>query len=394
MDPITEELAALCRIARHQPRDERLVVFVTHLPMGRELKLAQGLAALGYRLVLVCTAPPAADTRCFERIHVTNNLAELARICASYAPLSFHVFSSWQYQTALLLLRLRPGPVVLDIYDAFIGTCCPGSGWNGLVPQEQLCLVNADGLCCRSLESQLARRQGCRFGGPRLFLPDGCWDTPPAGGIRKRDDGLHVVYIGNLHLTADPTHPMAVHPWLATELGRQGVHYHIYPSPKNFDDAQVRALFDAHAGLLRANPYYHVHAPVAPERLIEELGQYHFGHVFLSRQIRGIDDGVYNDAKYATCMSNKIFDYIDAELVSLLPPNRLIAFLMRRYRAGFTVEENEIATLGDRLRAIDPTTARNSLRAARRVFGVQGMAGRLAGLYRAASDCLKRKMNA
>lgn len=385
-------LSMLSSVVQVRPRNSKLVVLVSKRAMPREMKIAHGLRANGFRVVFVTCAARAADADAFDVVHLIQNVEELVQTCSLYAPLAFHVFCSWDYEYACALLKYRPGPIVIDIYDGLSGILNPASVWMKLVPQELFCLHNGDGFCCRSLESQVPRRQGIAFGGPRIYFSDGCWNTLSESDVRFRDDGIHVVYVGNLNANAAVDSPFAVHPWLAEVLRQQGIHYHVYPTPLHFGETEIRRMMSVYRNVLSENPYFHLHDPVAPEKVCQEISQYHFGHVFLTKALHSLPCETYLESKFDRCTTNKIFDYVDAGLFTLLSPSRLIATTGERYGFGRRVDLQDLDAIGDWMRAQDPQDLRRRVAMARSRLDVAKDAARLPSFYHRVERVFREKL--
>ena len=153
-------------IAARRPRQSNQIVFVSDRPSSREAKLAHGLRQAGWQVVLLYKTPPAFEAaRYFQHAHGYRDEWEALAWCARYRPVAFHVFSTWEFDVAARLVRHRPGKIVFDDYDVMVGMLREeyvGRDFRRQVALERYCLENADGLCCRSLETQFAKRHlGC-----------------------------------------------------------------------------------------------------------------------------------------------------------------------------------------------------------------------------------------
>lgn len=332
---------AACR-----PLTPRQVVFVSDFPCSREAKLAYGLQQVGWEVILLYGKGPNFDAiKYFKEIQQYRNRWEALNLAARYTPVVYHVFSRWYFDTAATLVRYRPGKIVFDDYDVMAGMLTEEhlDKYNNRekLEQERYCLENADGLCCRSLETQYAKRHlGYRFRGKRLLLLDCCWadgvcSYPPAA-VQEGD--LHVAYSGNLPV-ADPADPEDIseniHYEVAALLSRHRVHYHVYPSDRRLAEMCAPRILNYLAA--HGDPsYVHIHEPCSADDLTAELSHYHCGLHVLPLNVEGYMRQ-YTQEKFRYSTTNKIFDYLDAGLFVVIHPGAFQRFLVRRYRVGSSV---------------------------------------------------------
>ena len=154
-------IRAAMAVAR-QPRTPRHVVFISDLPRSREVKLAYGLSQAGWQVTLLYKELPTFDaTRYFADSQQYQEPWEALKLAACYTPVAYHVFSNWNFNVAATLIRYKPGKIVFDDYDVMAGVVKDDflhKNYPGQLELERSCLENADGLCCRGLELQYAKR--------------------------------------------------------------------------------------------------------------------------------------------------------------------------------------------------------------------------------------------
>ncbi len=371
-------------------RDRDLIVLVADLPGPRVAKIALALKRAGKRIVLLSqTAPTFHSSHVIDEIHQVRDPAAAVAMAARYRPLVYHVFASWSFDIARALIEAKPGPIVFDDYDVLSGimTVRQDAFYTPLIPREEYCLRNADGICCRCLETQIPwkgwRRNGISLPPRKLFL-DGCWadllDSPrfvPAGPLPAEP---HVVYVGNL-VTADDSadDPFNFHFWLAERFARDRIHYHIYPPESFSENFSLRYRF--YLDHMKKNPYFHFHHPVACDALSAELSQYDFGILILSRDVRGLPNDDYTSAKYDVCIGNKVFDYFDAELPILVHPGRFTRAVATRYGGAVTLRPDDLDRPRGFLESLDYPALRQGARASRNRYALSRHTDDLIAFY-------------
>ncbi|HYD70498.1 hypothetical protein [Azospirillum sp.] len=382
--PLVPELAALCRQAFSRPRRHDLVVFVANNPFGRVAKAALALRAQGISTVLLHHQPPKFNAaRYFVETHAYRSPQEAVALACRYAPLAYHLFVSWEHVTPAFFIRHRPGPVVFDDYDVLAGILQPTHPAAAVIPLERFSLENADGLCCRSLEAQVAKRHlGYRLKGPSLLFLDGCWNRSDLPERPRRDPAeIHIAYCGNFgveKLAANDA--TAIHLGLARQWATQRIHYHLYPAPMGQQTA-FEEVYSDYLALEAATPYFHLHRPVPAERLLEELSQYDYGIHLSSRKLDTLADDAYNEHKHPYCTTNKLFDYFDAGLPVLGPSTGFISFVANRYGAGVMLTPAHLPRLRRFLEALSHENLRRRALETRARYAVAAHGGRLARFY-------------
>jgi hypothetical protein len=366
------------------------VVFVSDEPGSREAKLAYGLRQLGWQTILLHKVRPNFDpARFFSEYYCYDTPQSAVRQACRYRPIVYHVFANWQFATAAELIRYRPGPVIFDDYDVFGGIM--GESFlaerRRQVEYERFCLEQANGLICRSLETQSPRRMGYRFRGPRLLLLDGCWGTNlnPTAELRFPLKDIHLVYCGNVPMTctAQAQHFASV----IGRLGDHGIHLHIYPSPDAWAD--TRRSNHIRFAATRADNL-HLHEPVPPEHLPAELAPYHAGIVVASFFAESYDQ-MYGPTKCVYATTNKLFDYFDAGLPVLLSSSKFQHFLVRHFGCGVILRGNDAEQFATEIRAIeDWSRLRLAAQAAAQQLSVVRLAERLVTFYGALNPTLKK----
>lgn len=403
-DDRTEALHLLERRRTTGVGDPQEVVIVSNAPRAREAKIAHALKRAGWKVVLLHRGSPSFDaSRYFDEVRPFDHEWAALRTACDYSPAAFHVMVHTDYRVAELFVRHRPGVVVVDSYDMVAGMYTKEylAGRPELIEEadrERFCLEGADGLCCRCLETDfLDERLRYRLP-PRILVPDGCWNAkrtnapspapPPLtkGGMGGSAE-LHLVYAGKADFGSDRSERFAAcgcNPELFRRLACQGLHLHLYPSPEQVvQNAQEQLA--AYRDLDESSPHFHLHQPVAADRLADELSQYDAAlSVYPELPApSGLPWSITAD-KLRCCTSNKFYDYLDAGLpiIHNAPARSFLAGIVQRHGVGIDVSDWPLDEWAQRLHRLDLAAIRKRLPAARAAHDAAGHGNRLAEFYR------------
>ena len=318
----------------------KLAVFISDLPRWREAKLAQSLRRLGWNVVLLFRyslrfAPEKYFDACYWYWTPDDALAAARAWKADI----YHMFTQLNYETAEVVLRDRPGSVVVDPYDIFEGTF--ENEFYTALPRmlerrgkESAVLTCADGICSRDLMVQ-APRHRLNLCTPSVFFPEFCWNDQTVKLSEKlhcRDGELHVVFGSSIVLkTSDGEYTYESYHWLAKILNENAVHFHIYPM---IHPDELESLKREFSQLERDLPYFHLHEPVYGDEWLTELSQYDVGVCFTFADAAGMPKKITTDVGLNTGLGNKISDYLDAGLVMLTSTGGISGWLTSRYGFG------------------------------------------------------------
>ena len=325
--------------ARRRARSDRTLVFVSDAPRMREAKLAKGLRAAGWDVTLLYGRRPGFDLDYyFTRAEGYRDPWDALDRASRLSPVAFHVFVALQYHLASEFVRHRPGPVVIDSSDVLQGM---KSSWYhrkylpGQAALERFCLEQADGICSRDLQVQYLKRVlGYRFKGKVLFFPD---LTIPETEARRPaiKDGrgeIHVALIGIIGLERFQPYWKDAHVLkIAQALARDRVHFHLYgTAPMQWQGYEY--TYADYLALARETPYFHLHRPVPLTQLLEELRSYDFG-IHVAGPRLHFDYGRHSGhtrASYDCTVTNRHFDYLQAQLPIILHNGRLASWVVSR----------------------------------------------------------------
>ena len=379
------------RSASRGLRTPRLVVFISDWPRVREAKLAHGLKLLGWKVVLLYMQEPLFDWRLYfnEAIRY-RNAGDAVRLSTRYRPIVYHVFSLTNYKTVAAFLRYRPGKVVCDPYDSVGGFFSEGylERNPGLMKQirlERFCFENADGLCCRNLETQFAKRElGYNLPRKRIFFPEYCWEiNPRVSKLSDTDGTLHVVYGGSIWLeeqypNADFGFSWFV--WLAKVLAEHGIHFHLYPGHGIWQDRFETAF----AGENKATAMYlHLHKPVPMSEWVTEIAQYDVGVNIYRSLLEGRTPPQYTIHQPRLMYSNgAIADFLDAGVYLLTNADIFVSWLANRLGFGINVTLKDLQSKEFWAGLLEKVTTNHAIFSeARTRWSIRQNAPRLAAFY-------------
>lgn len=160
---------------------EKDIVFVIASKSSRVVKMLKALRNRGIRVHVFLRH---LDEELFlediinysDSVILYSHSKAVEHLMKTYKPKLVHIFCCYQYHEAELIIRMHVAKVILDNYDGYGGFV---SVWNKSenalrrTKQERYCLENADGLTCRSFETQYNKRHmGYQFKGERILFLD------------------------------------------------------------------------------------------------------------------------------------------------------------------------------------------------------------------------------
>jgi hypothetical protein len=320
------------------PKQEKnkQVVLVSDYPPPRLAKIAYGLTQAGWEVILLYKDKLEYDISFFSAIYQYTTAEEAVLLASLFSPVTYHVFSSWNYDTAIRLIDAKIGKITFDNYDQFGGMML--SKWEqiehyqNLTKEEKYCIENADAICNRALSLQVAKRQlNYKLTKPRIFFPDYCWDK--SFTLKpKLTDGIHVVFPGNFsteQFHASPSLSIFDKEFIES-LSARKIHYHIYPSLVTNNEVEFQERYKDFIELSNTNKFFHFHHYIPPEELISEISQYHVGITSRSKISCERGDTFNNPSAMKYFCSNKAFDFLDAGLDVIFGGSQLMEWLLKR----------------------------------------------------------------
>jgi hypothetical protein len=247
-------------------------------------------------------------------------------------PKIIHVFSSWNFDLAFGIIKhknLFSGRVVFDDYDVLAGMLSPSLSeyyYKKQIQIERYCLENADGLCCRSLEIQFAKRKmKYNITSKIMYFPEYMWDVPVKN---KSVFSKNLVYIGSYNSTIAE---------LAKKIAHIGWKLDVYPGHNS-----ITLNSSLPSNLI-------IHEALSPKELLKTLQNYRLA-IQLPGIIQDPKNSIYSRGKYNYAAAGKIFDYIECDLKVLIADELFQLWLLARY--GSAIEVDSINTLEDIVRKL------------------------------------------
>jgi hypothetical protein len=356
-DRLLHDMGIAPSMPKESQQEEAYLLYVCELLPARAGRMAKWVARTsGDRIVLLCHRDgfiPAFANAGFAQVLLYRNAWHLRRILkAMPKPKLIHGFAPKSRYPDVARCALQPQgiPYIHDLQDTlavYYGTDVKQRWLREELPHERACMAGADGLIAHSLEpNEGFRRYGiARKDRPStLFFPLYCDDDHFVDNMPKvSETEIHLVYAGGVAGShRDPKHYGNIQFFgLIGTLTRQGLHFHIYPSPTN-----IRADVEEYEALARTNPRFHFHDPVPQERLAGELARYHFGILPFFKEL---SEQSAEKLKYATTL--KLFNYLEAGLPIIVSRDlEYQSWILKRYGAGVAISMDELPTLADQLR--------------------------------------------
>ncbi len=366
------------------------LLYTCEMLPARAGRMAKWVARLsGERIVLLCHRDgfiPAFASEGFGHVLLYRNAWHLRRILRALPkPKLVHGFApkSKYPDVARRALQPRGVPYIHDLQDTLVvyyGTDVKPRWLREELPHERACMAEANGLIAHSLEpNEGFRRYGIarKDRPPTLFFPLYCVDDAFVDNVPKvSDTEIHLVYAGGVAGShRDPRHYGNIQFFgLIETLTKQGLHFHIYPSPTN-----IRADVEEYEARSRTNPRFHFHAPVPQDKLAGELARYHFGI-----HLGFINDSEHRQstAKYKLCTTLKIFNFMEAGLPVLSSDNLdFQAWIVTRYGGGLKLKREDVGGLLEKLTGMDRLRISSAVRAGRAILSLKANSSRLLRFY-------------
>ena len=312
---------AIIYFYRKRNKNEKLIVFLTDRPSFREVKLAYGLENIGYKVVIVAPAGLPFDESVFYKVERYSNIAAGIIKVVKYPAYIYHFFSHMNYDIQAYLIKHKPGKIVFDDYDIlrdYYHECFVDHDIQ--IKKEKYCLENADGLCCRSLETQhLKKTYSYRFG-PRIFFPEYCMCTHKTKEVKKTGQ-VSIVFAGGF--------PRYLYEF-AKICNEHDIILKIYSCNK-LDDCLKDYKNIIQCGVITNY-----------NEFIEAVSESDFGVQIPFSSETGALDYKNPDLKSKYSMANKIFDYLDAGLAVITSGAKLQAKILKNVNACILLDNSNV----------------------------------------------------
>lgn len=321
----------LSDLLQKMPNTEYL--FITDRYIPRVDKIAFAIHSLGERsIVLIVRKRKFPFSELYKTQLSVHSIYKTFWIIKRLKPKIIHVFSSWNFDLAYGLIRkknLLSAKVIFDDYDVLAGMLnerLSSIYFKKQVQIEKYCLENADGLCCRSLETQFAKRKlKYNLKAKRIFFPEYMWNRPVNN---KSEFSKHLVYIGNFNSNIAE---------LADKIAPSGWKLDIYAGHQ-----AITSISYVPSNLI-------IHNALAPLDLIKTLQNYQVA-IQLPVIMHDPTKSIFTVDKYNYAAAGKIFDYVESGLKVFIADEIFQRWILWRY--GAAIEIDSIDTMEDIVRKL------------------------------------------
>jgi hypothetical protein len=304
--------------------DSPSIFFVTDKHLPRTEKIAFAIYNLKkYNLILITKSDNRKVSReIYSAVYTVKSPVKTLWLVRKINPIIVHIFSSWNFDQAFSLIKKKKtfnAKIIFDDYDVFAGMLKEKNiklFFPGQIRKEKYCLENTDAHCCRSLETQYAKKNlHYKINKHRIFFPEYMWkDTNEATETKKNV----LVYIGNYNRGVIK---------LALFLQKIDWSLDIYSANfAKFSDIELPN------NLI-------VHKPIPSVLLIDVIRSYPAA-IQLPGCILDSNNTIYTPEKYKYAASGKIFDYLEAGLKVLISDELFQRWILKRYGAAIEIDEN------------------------------------------------------
>lgn len=309
---------------RRSQRKEKRVIFVIDHQSPRVYKIIRELHKNGWEIVSFCRM--RRGVKIAKEIYQYSSKVEsyisahgaLYR-CRRYPDSLFHVFCCYAYDVPTLLIKKEVGKIIFDNYDGYAGFV---ADWNKskrnlrTAAEEKFCLESADGLTCRSFETQYNKwYMGYRFKGKRLLFFDYCSIEDGKYLHEHKLNDTPVFFYGG-GLPDEINQPNSAFSCLtegARILSAHGCKFLVYYRRAGAEiENHFRRAFET-------IPNAELHSAVPYGEMLKIMQQCDFATLLTRGNYkdwmnRDQSDERYYNAKYIYTASNKIFDSIEMGL--------------------------------------------------------------------------------
>lgn len=375
-------------------KNENEIVFIADYLKPRIHKMGYALRRKGYRVVLLLDEMGAGnfanvDMECFDKVVVFRSKEDVFLKCLCFKPLVYHLFSEANvkdYSQYLISKKLLVGKFVYDQYDVFKGLSRFKNAT--IESREKYCFENADGICCRSFETQyLKHKYNYHFSGKRILFLDYCWNRyrfEPKN--QDENDSLKFVYGGRL-LSPRTRDVLETIEWegfqyIANEAVKQNNYFVIIPSQAYERKDMIRFI-----SLSNSNSHVKIKKPMSFKKLINYENTMDYGIDCAEFQSK-MDDyerqfGYIYDyrAKARYYATNKFFDYIDAEIPALYGrKDEMFGKYLEKYGGAIPCSLEELPMKMEQLKK-DRNINKQKVREAKEFLSIDNQIGRLITFY-------------
>jgi hypothetical protein len=311
------------------------ILFVSTRPLTREVKIAAALRSIGWRVDIIVKNEKQYSNQYkseYSNFIQTTNYQDIYDYIAKHEIPYCQSFIYKQYALTTDLIINRPCKILLDIYDPLSNMHYIDNMYmNKRIEETQLekfCLENCDGIVSRCMRIQhIKKTHFVDVIKQNIFFPDYCFNEQnlQKEKLSEKDGNLHIVFGGSIReKTAIPSQVGNDITWFAALANKFKFHFHIYlndPTPVFIK--RIRS------------DYVHVHKKVSPENWIYEISKYDAGIMLPYKLTKGEKTLLWNPENMKYSPSNRMFDYLDAEIFFLGAPTMLMVDWAKKKGFGY-----------------------------------------------------------
>ncbi len=306
----------------NEEKNEKRIVFVVGHMAPRVIKMSKALHNNGYDVRLIFYSKEILNNSIYEEIKD----AHIYKLCESVEEVLYqiiisrakilHIFSNYNNGStsiSYMLVRAKSilPKIVFEQYDV-----ANGMYWTvekQILKEEQFCLENSDGICCRGNEIDfLLSKLHFNITGKIIKFFDYIGDE-----LFDNDTGeeLSLCYAG--YFVTEKECPDAVYACMldfARLCAKNHCHFYLYPSVWDAN------RYEEYIKLNQESEYFHFHKPILYQDLVKELSHFDYEVIpykedfFQKEKI-----GTYTVEKVIYAATNKFFDGLEAGLPIIAP---------------------------------------------------------------------------
>lgn len=302
---------------------KKTIIFISDRYLARVDKIAYGLTLAGFNVILFCKSNKYFS-QVYSKIFTYKSSFKALWLSKQFKPLVYHVFSNWEYDTAYKIIKNKQhtSKIVFDDYDVMSGMVYEeylNRRYPDQLKKEKFCLENADGLCCRSLETQYPKRVfNYHYKGTRIFFAEYPWSYHQRAISSLPKKGKTIIYLGNFNNTIKT---------IALLLKDIGWSIDVYPA--HLSGLNIQG-FPENIKIFKS---------VNPKDLANVLLQYDFA-IQLPANIINQNQKRYTKNKFYYSAAGKIFDYLEGNLIVIISDSIHQKWILKRYGRIVDVDEN------------------------------------------------------
>ena len=312
------------------------IIIIADKFLPRVDKITSGLLSLNkYKIILLTKKKNYALYKHYDKIIYFYGSYKVKWILKYTHPFVIHIFSSWNFDIAYSLIKVKikiKSKFIFDDYDVLAGMTNEKFVKSYLPTQlekEKYCLENAEGLCCRSLETQFAKKYlNYQYIGQRIFFPEYMREKINDKTQKNPVKSKTIVYAGNVNIE------LLIK--VSKVINKIGWNIDVYPFQTKKSYKNIR------------QPNLKFYDPLPNKELIEKIKQYNLALQVPIDIENLVDQDIYTDHKKVYAMSGKMFDYIEANNKVIISELVLIRWILNRYGFAINIEpENYLKELCD-----------------------------------------------